>query len=722
MIGNKRILLCFTTLVTVFLLLVTVPLRSSIVRAQSAEPGDGPRVAVVLTDVASVGATQRSADLFRSFLGLATTLQGEFQYAFVDLRRPDTLVGPVSPSDPAFDDARGQLEAMVASSAVRRRPDLFGTFTEVFNLLSSEKAGPGSVVYLVVGSQTAGDFDDLLVRLTPMLERFQDSGWSITALTLPGLSPEAEAWAQELARATGGQVLSMSSPRELKEVTDAILRRGGSLGALAEMGGGSLSADRSLTVPVSFPPGTGEATLVIFRENTQGTLRLSNPAGLEAAMGDRTASYVVETPYAVVWRLLDPAPGEWSVAISGLEGDISVWRTADNKYSVVLETQGPLPLNEPNVLLAYITDGRDKVFLDGIRLFARLTTPQGQSLVYEMNDQGQGGDAIAGDGYYSVQLPPLQDQGEYSVALDLTWPDLDYTITTQARFATQVFPALEITRLKTEDLELGERTKVATVFVQVDGQPYAIAPEQLTADLASPEGAAKVEVVPQRTFGDGRAWMYDVYVTLQEQGLHQLVLRMALDYNGRSYIHSAEPVILAPVPPPPPPPVEAPVQAPRAQRVAPAPSEPQPAGFPWWVLVFPGAVVLALVALLVYSATRTRPFGYLYNDRNELVVDFSRLRRHPLAELLFKDTVSGEELKVPGLEGVTFKFQGRSVRIISRRPTPSVRVNNQPVVDEMSLPDRAWIGASGKVYSYLVSPPQPQAQAEAQPQPQGGDD
>ena len=65
----------------------------------------------------------------------------------------------------------------------------------------------------------------------------------------------------------------------------------------------------------------------------------------------------------------------------------------------------------------------------------------------------------------------------------------------------------------------------------------------------------------------------------------------------------------------------------------------------------------------------------------------------------------GNELGIPGLEGVRFSFSGRRVGLTSRGATPTVRVNNQPVVEKTPIRDRTWIGAHGRLYSILISPP-----------------
>ena len=120
-------------------------------------------------------------------------------------------------------------------------------------------------------------------------------------------------------------------------------------------------------------------------------------------------------------------------------------------------------------------------------------------------------------------------------------------------------------------------------------------------------------------------------------------------------------------------------------------------------------IVIALAALAaaaaVYRYTRSDPYGYLYNDRDEPVVDFSNLKRRPIMRLLFKDVVRGKELGISGLEGLSFSFSQGKIALRGRRGAPTVRVNNQPLVGHATVYERAWIGTAGRLYGLFLSPP-----------------
>ena len=254
-------------------------------------------------------------------------------------------------------------------------------------------------------------------------------------------------------------------------------------------------------------------------------------------------------------------------------------------------------------------------------------------------------------------------------------------------------------------------------MVHVNGQPYSIAADRLSALISSNVDAGGVlEVKPQRLLAGGQAWMYDVFFTPETEGLHTINLQLELEYSDRPYTYASDYMVISSF-------------LPTTTRGA-APAQPRPetparpvveaepdSGFPWTLVVGSLIAVGALSAAgAFYWSTLSRPYGYLYNDRDEPVIDFGGLERSALLRLFSKNTVRGRELNMPGLESLTFRFFPDRIAVSGRRDAPSVRVNNQPLIGHATVQERAWIGTAGRLYSLLLA-------AEPTLEPQfGGDD
>ena len=688
--------------------------------AQGASQGAG-RLSVILADRHSIGESSGHIDLVRSFAGLVSVLQSGQRFVYMAMDQSGEALGPATAGEPEFAEFGSQMDASLTSAASDGSADWVSAIAETYDILNRERAPSGSTLYVISGGTLELDPGDTAKHLAPMVSLFRESGWSIVGLALPGASPGVLGLMERISTDTGGETFELSVPDGFKGLADRILRED-TKGALTRLNESEVTTSSVLTSTLSVAPGTYQATLLFFKEGLYGSLRLSNPEGLEASAGDRTASSVVETPHVVIWRLIDPVPGQWEVTVRGTEGLVSSWHYAVNSYGLGLVSLGAVPIDQPSTLVGYVLDGQDQVALDGVSLVATITSPNGASQVHELNDAGVSGDALAKDGYFSRTISPLLIEGDYTVELELSWPGIDHRISSEASFHAQAFPAIQVTLARTQDLRPGERAKVASIFVHVLGQPYAIAMDEFIPVLTSnAEEAGALIIKPQQLIEEGRAWLYDVFYTPQEGGLDTLIFQLSLEYSGRKYTYTTDSMVLSSLAPPSmtlPVPVvpSAPAALSPAAPLSPTLPQLDTSGTPWGLLAIPMVAVVALLIATIYWFTRSRPYGYLYDDRDELTVDFANLRRNPIMGLLFRNQVYGRELPVQGLEGVMFKFSQQSIDLRGHRATPTVRVNNQPLVGEATVRDRSWIGAHGKLYSFLMSPPKPQMA------PGGGDD
>ena len=717
------------------------------VGVSEAESVGARQMAVVIADRDAIRASEDSGYLFESLFGLLTTLRPEDRMAFVPVQEPEDVVGPVGGAEADLRLMIADIDSIMAGTPLEPA-SLVDAMVEASSVMGDERALSGSDVYLIVADDARVALDRQHSNLAPLLSRFQENGWRVNGIMLPETTSSVKQFLGKMAEDSGGSVYDLSAEGGLTELGQAILSED-LRGSLSPLGQRDLYPSEVMTTAVDVSPGTEETTVIIVKETPDGSLRISNPDGLDSSQGDRSSSRVIETPHVVAWKLTDPAVGSWMVDIGGVEGRVSVWSHSTNRYSLVLGNSEPIPTGQPATISAYITEDGRPVKLHGITVVARLTTPDGANLAYTMNDNGENGDVVSGDGYYSVGLGPLQSIGEYETVLEMWWPDHTYMVSSGSSFTTSAFPAIRVEPGKLDELESGVRALVATVYVHVQGEPYAIQSEQLTASIgtpfeqgrraalgqgkvaqgtegqslptptSAPEGFGLLEVEPQRLFGDGPAWEYQVYYTPSSEGRRDLFFDLDLEYSGVRYAHSSKALrltSLAPVVPEVAPvaPVAAEVSSPAVPVTVPVTISPTPAtvvaetqSMAVWPVVVALVLIIAVIAtVLAYLLTQARPRGYLYNDLNEPIVDFSKLKRGPAVALFLKNLVPGRDLNVPELSGLVFMFTRSGVKLRSAGEHPTVRVNNQPLINEAEIDDQTWIGSGGKLFTFMLSPAQ----------------
>jgi len=307
-----------------------------------------------------------------------------------------------------------------------------------------------------------------------------------------------------------------------------------------------------------------------------------------------------------------------------------------------------------------------------------------------------------------VTIPALNAEGTYEVNLGLSWTGFNHRISSSNTFNALVFPSIQVEEVKTDGLEPDKRSLIATLKILINGHPYAVSTNMVSSSVISNEGSVGViEIKPTELVNAGEAWQYEVFLTPSNESLHTVSFGLNILYSGKEFSSNTNSMIISSVLPFVP--VEAitkaiPTASPPVKLNSQTPVVIQTSGFKWWTLSIPFVIVLILMSWGIYWISRTRPYGYLFNDENKMVADFANLKRRSLTKLLAKDSVRGKELRIPGLEGVTFSFKGKSITLDTKHITPTIRVNDQPIIDSTSIEDKNWIGTHGRLFTFLLSP------------------
>ena len=653
-----------------------------------------------------------------SLIGLLATQQDGSKVVFIDTDEPGEAIGPFAASDSDFASIRSEILARLGANSSYEPQSIVEALDEARSTLSTYGAPAGSSIYVALGGGDDFAFDELSYTVAPLVNGIANQGWTVNGLSLHAGDQRSAQFLDAISRPTGGSVFSLSSGVDLKPLGDHIIGFGAA-GSVKEFASKTL-VDAPLTssrIPIM--PGTEETTLYFLKDSPAGSFQLVNPLGELVPNVDGVTSQVVETENLAIWRLLNPVAGNWKVETVGVEGRISVWGHAADRYDLILRTPSPMPTGEPNTLVAYLAQDGRTAALKGVRMFANITSPDSSMTSYELFDDGTRGDSQAGDGYYSAILPPLEIVGFYAVTLNLRWLGFDNEISSDYLIEARPFPAFHVETGQVRELVPGEATNIGTVSVHLDGGPYSIDPSAIEIGLAtSAENSGMLELVPHRLYGDGSAWQFDMLFTPSDFGSETLQFSLSLEYGGRTFTEPSSSIAISTVASVSPPVSIVPaavepqpasvVSAPAASNVpvAGVALSPVPQGaFPWLVVAILVAVAVPIAAGVAYFLTRPKPYGYIYTESDDELVDFSNLERRPIFRFFYRGLIRGSELNIPGFEGLVFHFMKDRIDVKSFGEHSTVRVNNQPLIDSATISDKTWIGTEGKLYTFLNSPP-----------------
>ena len=714
--------LIFTVLATVVLLaLGSVPSRT----AEAQQFFD--KLTVVAIDRYSISSGDANNQLVNTFLGLLCNLKEDEPVVIVFTDDLSDTYGPLYGNADDSAELRSQVSAAVGSGSASAPVDLASSLTSIYNYMTSVHVREEASIYLVTASEDYTVSDQISTDITAALDPIVQRGWNVFAATAPGTNSALVSDLNKISLNSGGESFALTVPEGIEEFMDRSLRMK-SKGALNHVGQANLSDNPVFEVDLNIVPSTRWANVVFVREDPQTSFRIMNPDGLESSYGDRTSSSVIELPHMVIWQVTDPAQGNWKAEARGGRGVVSANLHLTNRYTVKLQDMGAVPVDHPETLIVAAVLDRGELVSPDATVEARVTGPSGGSIVHELNDAGLEGDSIPVDGYFSLTLPPLKEEGRYDVELRLSWPDVDHSIISLAEFEAQHFPTIEVTPIMVEGLKPGVTEKIASVFVNINGQPYTALTDEVTVSVSGGDDtpAGEITKIPHEVVTLGKSYGFDIYYTPPTEIRSSVLFGLNVEYAGRQYIYSTDSMVVSSLPVPAsagqsPAPITAPIPAPAAAP-APAPAPAPPAAPPVApppqvedsqtsipmeaIIIALAAIGIAALGVILYWLTRPTPFGCIYTEEGELLVDFSAIVRRPMDNIMKRSRIDGDELDLPGFNGVSFVFGSDMATMVSIRVLPNtVRVNNQPVTDTMPIHDNSLIGASGRIYFFrYISP------------------
>ena len=678
----------------VAVLILCIAVTGIPIMVEASEPTDN-QMTIILVDGSSIRQSENDIDSVRSLVAMIATTGTDRKVAFIDTERPSIVIGPTSVGSNNFADSITAIDSELISGNTEKS-DIFGGLVQANTLVGLERPSAGSNVVLITGGSGSDNTESDYKRIAPLVDQLTEQSNEFHVITVGSISDATNEFASALVRRSGGEYFRIQNNSDINKtainITSNITNT-----SLERLNNTTLTLNDIVSVSVDVLPETKNLQFFIYIENMDGSISLTNPNGVDSSLID--GSYIIEAPYVRSIRIEDPIPGTWSLDGNSVNGDFTVWSTSENELRLTLNNSGPIPVNEPSSLVVFASRGSSLMQIEDGKIYAYVTTPEGQTLAYTLNDSGIDSDTVAGDGYFSGSVGPFNSIGIHNVMLELSWNKMQYVLKSDSFIDVQHFPSIDIETLLMEDLPLNERTKVGTINVNVDGQPYPVAYDALAWDISSGESTQGILEIQANTGSiDSQDWIYDIFFTVDSAGQRTLSFALQLEYGGQNYIYTANPLFVSSL-------EVKPVTV--VSDNSPALNQPQTESiqtnkeFPWWVIVFPISLGVALFSIFLNWTIKTNPTGYIFNDRDERVIDFSNLKRGVVSKVLFKNTISGKELGMTGFESVTFKFTKGKTCIESNRPSASIRIDNKPLSSKMQLSDKTWIGVKGKLYSFV---------------------
>lgn len=657
--------------------------------ARADEPPSG-RHTIIAVDLA---ATRASADDSRVAISIAlhaAWVQQAGTVAFLGYSRSALDPDPYQAGSDELAAAARQFAERIGRGSVFDESDQFKVLSTVFQYLSESEAPAGSRLLLITNNGLEDATSSERERLLSFAELFEQEGWVLQVAMLPTARLDSRAYLSKLASAGGGQGYDMGFVAGIAALV-------GDLYSLAPATAIHTALERGAIAlaPIEVPPHSSMLTLSVVRQTPDTLIELFDPRGAPV-VDIRADTESIETPVVVLIRVSEPEAGRWTARVLGGGSEVLVDADIQNPMSLQLIEQPPLPVGSPAVIRAAVTIDGAITPLPGAYVNAAVRGPSDEVVVYRLRDDGLGADEKAGDGVFSVTVPAPQAQAISDVDLNLKWDNYGAELRGTGVVQAEKFPSLTILPLQPPSIDHGDSIPVAIIEVRVSEYPLPVRRRDITFNVTQRDGSlVRARLIPKDPISDDRAWQFEAWASPPVSGSYIVSAELATNYLGRDYVtgNTSPPVSVEVIPPPP-----MVVSITRIVRRT----------VLWWVWPIVGvaaAAVTALGAAVVIGRRRIEPYGYLYDDRDRLVIDFKNIRLASPRRFFGRDRIRADELPDLPIGDGEFVFKRDRVELRSRREEgPSIRVDGRPAGRMVTLTDGVRLGLAGRLLTFVRGP------------------
>ena len=287
---------------------------------------------------------------------------------------------------------------------------------------------------------------------------------------------------------------------------------------------------------------------------------------------------------------------------------------------------------------------------------------------------------------YSTVIPALTEIGTHKIKLELEWKNHNYKLSTVSNIEIKPFPKLIVNQENNTVAELNQRTKIGSLSVQISQSAFTIKPEQIELITSSEnKSEIKIEIIPSDTYPGNTASDFDIFVTPQNHDNFTFSFNLKGEYSGQSYFYVGDQITFSSIPK---------LIENISTKTKPESNQPSvndasnvttissnihtatmdidvSSGSKTNLMVIYSLSTIGLIilALYIYWSNQVNPYGLLRGEKDSHNIDLSNIQRSILSKLISKNTITGREIKLPGLEQTSFNFSRKGVSIINKTKT-----------------------------------------------------
>ena len=426
---------------------------------------------------------------------------------------------------------------------------------------------------------------------------------------------------------------------------------------------------------INVPPTVNKLRIGIYRQDLKTKVSLINPDGNELTENSDYNFWELEK--IIFLDINKPQSGTWTIITNGSEG----------KYEVYTDTSNPLELRtfgdkiypvDSEILLEVGTYVENSIMnISDAELQVRVRDFKGTETIQIMNDIGQKGDKVALDGIYSAILPGVPEQSVIDIEYTLQWKSLSTPIKQMDQIKVEYYPELNVTSISNASGKIDQEFVIGKFETSVNNYPFLVGLDEIDLITDNSKNYITYRLDPVKIKDTHKSYEFKILASSSMKIKEEISLDIKMNTTYLDQEHQTPPVKIS-------------VQLDTnflyifGLRY-----------YYWFVILI---AILVIAILIINYFRRANIYGFLIDVENNVIVDFSEIKRNPIEKMTHPKRINFKDIKQLPYNGGYFEFLEDEVyiNIISKDGDPSIRINSVPVTSRESISQGQWIGSSGK--------------------------
>tara|TARA_B100001029_G_scaffold159144_1_gene146271 strand:- start:2392 stop:4443 length:2052 start_codon:yes stop_codon:yes gene_type:complete len=426
---------------------------------------------------------------------------------------------------------------------------------------------------------------------------------------------------------------------------------------------------------INVPPTVNKLRIGIYRQDLKTNVSLINPDGNELTENSDYNFWELEK--IIFLDINKPQSGTWTIITNGFEG----------KYEVYTDTSNPLELRtfgdkiypvDSEILLEVGTYVENSIMnISDAELQVRVRDFKGTETIQIMNDIGQKGDKVALDGIYSAILPGVPEQSMIDIEYTLQWKSLSTPIKQMDQIKVEYYPELNVTSISNASGKIDQEFVIGKFETSVNNYPFLVGLDEIDLITDNSKNYITYRLDPVKIRDTHKSYEFKILASSSMKIKEEISLDIKMNTTYLDQEHQTPPVKIS---------VQLDTNFLYIFGLR----------YYYWFVILVAILVIAI--LIINYFRRANIYGFLIDVENNVIVDFSEIKRNPIEKMTHPKRINFKDIKQLPYNGGYFEFLEDEVyiNIISKDGDPSIRINSVPVTSRESISQGQWVGSSGK--------------------------